>query len=89
MVEAASQQPKKSDSNGSVLLFVIVLCFACAFLLAVVSFALSSPQEEAKEFERNKQMLIATKILTPNGKFQILDESSNLLPAYFDKEKKS
>lgn len=84
VAEAHSKQP----SSRTVLLFVLALCFICAFLLAVVSFVLAPSQEEAKEFERNKQMLIATKILTPEGRFQILEENGALVPAHFDSQKK-
>lgn len=73
--------------NQRVLTFILLLCLVCSLLLAAVSFALSPSQEEAKEFERNKQMLIATKILHPKGYFQIRDKEQ-FLPALYNKEKK-
>ncbi len=78
-----SQNPAKPHTNLQILLFVIALCFTSAFLLAVIAFALKKPQEEAAEFDRSKQLLIATKILSYNQTFQIL-QNSTLTPAQFD-----
>lgn len=81
-----SKQPS-SSSNMKVVSFIIVLCLVCGFLLASVSFALQKTQNEAKEFDRNKQMLIAAKVIHPNGYFEIQGKEG-FVAACYDKEKK-
>lgn len=66
---------------------MIILCFAAGLILAIVSFALQNPQRAAKEFDQSKQMLIAAKILTPEGSFELLEKDGTLLPASFDLNK--
>lgn len=73
-------QPKKFTSLGT-LVFVVILCFACALTLSVLASALKAPQEEAKELDRSKQMLLAARIFNPNGYFQIKDKNGNYIPA--------
>ncbi len=81
MVESKSKRAPHTDFQ--VLLFVISLCFICAFLLAIVAYFLSGPQKEAKEFDESKQMLIAAKILNHSDVFQLLEEGK-ILPARYD-----
>lgn len=88
VVDTKSLPKKGPHTNFQVLLFVVILCFVCAFLLAIVAFALRKPQREAKEFDRHKQMLISAKILTPLGYFVILEKDGTLTPAIFDEETK-
>jgi len=82
-----ANQKKKAPSDGQILLFIIILCFSCGFLLAVVAYSLRTPQKEAKEFDQSKQMLIAAKILNHNNEFELLQEDGTLLPARFDATK--
>jgi Na+-transporting NADH:ubiquinone oxidoreductase subunit C len=88
--EALQEQPEPTsrETNGKVITFIILLCFICSFLLAVVSYALSTPQKIAKEFDQSKQMLIAAKILDAKGVFQILQENGELIDAEYDAQKK-
>lgn len=60
-------------SNWRVISFILILSLASAFLLAVVAYGLHEPQQEAKTFDRNKQMLIAAGILNHRDEF-IFDE---------------
>ena len=88
MPEKLPSKPKaKLSSEFRVIVFIIILCFVCGLLLAVVAFTLQESQDEAKEFDRNKQMLIAAKILNQEGYFEVL-EDQKISPAYFDPEKK-
>jgi Na+-transporting NADH:ubiquinone oxidoreductase subunit C len=84
-----STQPKgkkKAPSDKEILFFIIVMCFLCGFLLAVVAYTLEKPQTEAKEFDQNKQMLIAAKILTHKNTFIIIDEQGEVRPALFNEQ---
>lgn len=75
-------------TDGQVLLFVFILCFICASLLALVSFSLEKKQLAAKEFDQSKQMLIAAKILNSQGYFEILQPDGSVVLANYDSEKK-
>ncbi|MCB1181313.1 MAG: NADH:ubiquinone reductase (Na(+)-transporting) subunit C [Chlamydiia bacterium] len=75
-------QVKRPTSSGQVLLFIIILCVIAGGLLAIIAYALADPQFEAKEFDRSRQMLIAAKILSPTGNFEILEEKA--IAAIFD-----
>lgn len=79
---------KKVPSDKEILFFIVVMCFLCGFLLAVVAFSLEKPQKEAKEFDQNKQMLIAAKILTHKNTFSLLKEDGTIVGARFNAEKK-
>ncbi len=81
-------EPTRPTSNFQVLFFIIILCFAAGLILAIVSFSLKNPQKEAKEFDESKQMLIAAKILSSEGYFELLQEDGTLQPASFDTQKK-
>lgn len=76
-------KPKHTDFQ--VLAFIIILCFVCAFVLAVVAYGLRGPQGAAKEFDQSKQMLIAAHILSHENYFQLdgkkarYDESQKIL----------
>ena len=65
-------QPKKSDFQT--IIFIIILCVVCGFLLAVIAYSLQGPQAAARDFDRSKQMLIAAKILNHEDYFILLDE---------------
>lgn len=75
---------KAPHTDFQVLLFIITLCFISAFILAVVAYALSGPQIQAKEFDARKQMLISAKILTHTGYFQLVQEDGKVINARFD-----
>ncbi|MCH9625523.1 MAG: Na(+)-translocating NADH-quinone reductase subunit C [Chlamydiales bacterium] len=80
------QDPSKRapHTDFQVLLFISSLCVICALALAVVAYVLSTPQKEAKEFDQRKQMLIAAKILSHSGYFELLDDESKPQIAQFD-----
>lgn len=98
MADPNTQQAnhRAPHTDIQILLFVVILCFTCAFLLAVVAAFLRSPQEIAKAFDQSKQMLIAAKVLNTAGYFEILDkdkkaapsETPSAVPAEYDPEKK-
>ena len=83
------EEPRRaSHTDFQVLLFVVALCFICAFLLAVAAYSLEKPQQQAKEFDQSKQMLIAAKILNHAGYFEILQEDGSTSLARFDSAEK-
>lgn len=82
------QSKKVPHTDLQILLFVIVLCFICALILAVAAFSLAEAQQNAKEFDQSKQMLIAAKILNHAGYFEILNDDGSQTAARFDAQKK-
>ncbi len=76
-------EQKKSFNNFRTILFVIVICFVCAFVLSLLSSYLKKPQEEAKQLYQNKQLLISAKIVSPQDTFQIYHQGKKI-PAVFD-----
>lgn len=79
---------KKNPSDKQVLFFILALCFICALILAVTAFSLEKTQQDAKEFDQSKQMLIAAKILNHAGFFEILQKDGSVAAARFDPEAK-
>ncbi len=75
-----SAQPKQY-SSASTFLFMLFLCVICAFLLSSLAAILRPAQDEARKLDRNKQMLIAAKILSYNGHFQMKDKEGKYTPA--------
>ena len=78
--------PSKGMSNSRTILFMIVLSFICALLLSTVASALSERKEIAKNLDRNKQMLIAAKILDHKGYFLLKDSEGHYGPAKISDE---
>lgn len=64
------------------LLFMVILSFICALILSILASALQVPQEVAKELDRSTQMLIAARIITHEGYFQV-KEKDKYVPAEF------
>lgn len=63
------------------LIFMTVLSLVCAVILSILASALREPQEQARELDRSKQLLIAARILSPFGYFQVQDSEGNFVPA--------
>lgn len=74
------------QTNTYTLLFMVVLSLVCAIILSVLASALKEPQEVAKELDRSKQMLIAARILSPYGYFQLPNEQGKFTPAKVTQE---
>jgi len=77
-----SKRPLLSP-NQYTLFFIICLSFICALILSLLASALKEPQQNAMELDRNKQLLIAAKILSPYGYFLVEDEGETFKPAKF------
>ena len=73
--------PKDIQGNRYTLIFMIVLSFICALILSIFASALAKPKEEARELDRNKQMMIAAKILSEEGYFLVKNEKGEYIPA--------
>lgn len=71
----SDQSPaKKEFSSARVFLFIVILCFVAALVLSIVAYSLASTQAAAKKFDMSKQMLIAAKVLSPEGNFLVLED---------------
>jgi Na+-transporting NADH:ubiquinone oxidoreductase subunit C len=75
--------PKKSASNIQVIGFIVVLSFTCALILSVLSSVLEKPKAIAKELDRSEQMLMASKIYSPNGYFLLKTSDGQYYPAKY------
>lgn len=73
--------PSGNRQNSYTLLFMVVLSLVCAVILSILASVLKEPQELAKDLDRSKQMLIAARILSPYGFFQVEDSNGNFIPA--------
>lgn len=78
----SNRKPRMSQ-NQYTLLFMVILSLVCALILSVLASSLRGPQELAKELDRSKQMLIAARIISPNGYFLIQNEKGDYVPAKF------
>ncbi len=76
-------EKRSSFSSFRTLLFVVFLCTICALALSVLAEVLKSPQKNARELYRSKQLLLAARILGYNGYF-LLDGK----PATYDSQEK-
>lgn len=73
----------KEPSNARVLIFVGTLSLVCALILSMLASGLKEPQELAKELDRSKQMMIASKILDHGDYFLIQDSQGHTQPAVY------
>lgn len=71
----------KSQSNYTIW-FMAILSLICAVILSILASALREPQMRAKELDRSKQMLIAARIISPYGYFQVQD-NDQYFPAQY------
>jgi len=55
--------PRSSETKHT-LRFIFILCFVCALLLSTLATVLRVPQEKAKQFDQNEQLLKAANIQT-------------------------
>lgn len=78
--------PVKQPSNAYTIIFMVVLSFICALILSLLASALAKPKEVAKELDRSKQMMIAAKILSPEGYFLLDSKNGEKIPALLNKE---
>ncbi len=60
---------KSGFSNIRTLIFVVIICTACALVLSILAELLKTPQQNAKELYRSKQLLLAARILDYEGYF--------------------
>lgn len=74
----------REENNSKTILFMVVLSFICALVLSVLASALAKPKELAKDLDRSKQLLIASKILSHSGYFIIQDKEGKDIPAKFE-----
>lgn len=63
-----------NTQNKYTLWFMAILSLICAVILSILASALREPQMRAKELDRSKQMLIAARIISPYGYFQVQDD---------------
>lgn len=77
----AESSPTKISSPLGTLVFMMILSLICAVILSIIASALAEPKEIARELDRSKQMLIASKVLSHEGYFQIKDKDGAYGPA--------
>ena len=72
----------KTSSNTYTIIFMMTLCFICAFFLSILATSLEPLQNKAKQLDKSKQLLIAAKVLNSQGYFQIQITPSSKDTAY-------
>lgn len=76
-------QSSGRDQNLYTLMFMVVLSLVCAIILSTLASVLKEPQEQAKELDRSKEMLISARIISPFGYFLVQDKEGRFEPAQF------
>jgi Na+-transporting NADH:ubiquinone oxidoreductase subunit C len=84
----SESQAKVEPSSRYTLFFVVALSLFCALVLSLLASALAKPKEIAKELDRSKQMMIAAKILSPDGYFMVEDKEGRYQPARLESDGK-
>lgn len=69
------------SSSRYTILFTVALSVICATILAILASALAKPQQVARELDRSKQMMMAARILNPEGFFQLQNDKGEWVPA--------
>ncbi len=86
----SSPQPNESvpagESSLNTIIFMAVLSLICALILSVLASVLAEPKAIAKDLDRSKQMMIASKILDYDGYFLIQNDKGELEPAKYLKD---
>ncbi|HEV8052630.1 MAG TPA: NADH:ubiquinone reductase (Na(+)-transporting) subunit C, partial [Parachlamydiaceae bacterium] len=86
--ETPAESPPNAPSihgktNAQTIQFMVILSFVCALILSVLASALAIPKEIAKDLDRSKQMMIAAKILSHDGYFQLKNANGEYIPAKY------
>ncbi len=68
---------KSGFSNARTLIFVVIICTTCALVLSIFAELLKTPQQNAKEIYRSKQLLLAARILDHKGYFLLDGKRTN------------
>jgi Na+-transporting NADH:ubiquinone oxidoreductase subunit C len=84
--EGKNAMSLREKSSIKTVLFVITLCFFCAFSLSVLQTLLLPKQIQAKNISRYKQLLIASKALSNNGYFLITEDTCKYTYANYNKK---
>lgn len=80
-VKSVPEPSTTKATTSYTLIFMVILSFICALILSMLASALQKPQEIAKELDRSTQMLIAARIMSPYGYFQIKEKDDHFIPA--------
>lgn len=78
-------EKKQSASSQKTLLFVVILCSCAALILSLVSEGLKTPQTQAKELYKSKQLLLAAQILSYEGQINGSKASSEEILSIVEK----
>ena len=75
--------PKPKTSNTETIIFMVILSLTCALILSVIASLVEEPKEAAKQLDRNKQLMIAAKLLDYNGYFLLQENDGTYVPAKY------
>ncbi len=78
-------EPKTSSSRQSLytIKFMVILSLVCAIILSTLASVLKEPQELARELDRSREMLVAARVMSPFGYFQVQDSQGKIVPAKY------
>ena len=76
--------PKKGGfTTRGIITFMVILSFISALILSLLAAALKTAQEEAKEFDRSKEMLVAARIYDNTLQTFLLEKEGQYVPAKY------
>ena len=79
------QQAPTGENSVKTIIFMAVLSLVCALILSILASVLAEPKEIARDLDRSKQMMIASKILDYNGYFLMQNDKGEYEPAKYVK----
>ena len=80
------QKNKRSFNAAQTLFFMLVLALISGLTLSVIAFTLKNPQEKSRQLYKNKQLLIAAKILSYRESFILPALDDHVIPARYDEK---
>ena len=73
------------ESKGKTIRFIIILCALCALILSLLATSLQKRQKEAVQLNQIKELLVASKILSPDQETFLISDGNDLFTsANFD-----
>lgn len=78
-----NQPPPSPSSNSATIIFMMILSFVCALILSILASSLRPSQEVARALDQSQQMMMAARIVSPSGYFQVEEGQHEYVPAIF------
>lgn len=80
---SAPESTKRTFTTRGIITFMVVLSFVSALILSLLAAALKTAQDEAKEFDRSKEMLVAARIYDNTQQCFLIEKNGQYVPAKY------